>query len=385
MFAKEMEQHLINHILPFWQHLMDRENGGFYGLVEEDLTIDQRAMKGCILNSRILWTFSTAVRLTGNREYLPYAKQAYDFMEKFMDKERGGVYWNVTFDGHVIDTTKHTYCQAFAVYGLAAYYRATKDEAALERAMQLYRTIEAKCKDEGGYGEAYRFDFGPESNEKLSENGVMAERTMNTLLHVMEAYTELYRACGDEKVKQAVKDALHCFLNVMYNKDLHRLDVFYDKDFRCIIDLQSYGHDVEASWLMWDAVEAVLSKDEWAPYEAMCLDLLDSVKERAFTENGFHNECEKGVVDEKRVWWVQAEAVLGFENGWKLTGKEAYKDCLESVWQYIQKEFADQRPGGEWYAYKTPEGKPLGKPVVDEWKCPYHNGRMCLRIMERNV
>ncbi len=385
MFAKEMAAHLTEHILPFWENLKDDTYGGYYGLVKEDLTLKKDAMKGCILNSRILWTFSTAARVTGDKHYLVYAKHAFDFMKKFMDKERGGVIWSVTYDGKPIDTTKHTYCQAFAVYGLAAYYRATGEKAALDRAMKLFHVIEDKCRDEGGYGEAFQLDFSPESNEKLSENGVMAGRTMNTLLHVLEAYAELYRAGGDETVKKAGQDALACFLNVMYNKELRRLDVFYDRDFNCIIDLQSYGHDVEASWLMWDAVEAFMDEQEQEPYRAMCLDLLDSVLERAMTDKGFHNECEKGVVDEKRVWWVQAEAVLGFENAWKLTGDAKYKENLEKVWQFIQDVTMDKREGGEWFAYTTVEGKPLGKPVVDEWKCPYHNGRMCLRVMERNA
>lgn len=385
MMAKQMAAHLRECILPFWQKLIDRENGGFYGLVQEDLTLEKTAMKGCILNSRILWTFSTAARICGDEGYLPYARQAFEFMQAFEDRERGGVYWSVTYDGKPIDTTKHTYCQAFAVYGLAAYYRACGDAVALEKAMALFRVIENKCRDEGGYGEAFRFDFTPESNEKLSENGVMAGRTMNTLLHVLEAYAELYRASGCEEVKKAGREALQCFLNVMYNRQERRLDVFYDRDFNCIIDLQSYGHDVEASWLIWDAVEALMAPEEQKPYREMCLDLLCSVQERAMTGFGFRNECERGRVDEKRVWWVQAEAVLGFENAWKLTGNEAYKADMQSVWQFIQNVTMDKRPGGEWFAYTTEAGVPLGKPMVDEWKCPYHNGRMCLRVMERNL
>ncbi len=385
MFATQMKDHLEQKILPFWMDLKDEKLGGFYGLVKENLEVKKDAMKGCILNSRILWTFSTAARICKNDAYLPYAKQAYDFMDHFLDVERGGVYWSVTCEGKPIDTTKHTYCQAFAVYGLAAYYRACGDREALDKAMALFRVIEDKCRDAGGYGEAFRYDFSPESNEKLSENGVMASRTMNTLLHVLEAYAELYRACGDEQVKKAARDALHCFLNVMYNPKRRRLEVFYDADFHSIIDLQSYGHDVEASWLMWDAVEAVIPQNEQKAYKNMCLDLLNSVLERAMTDRGFKNECEKGVDDEKRVWWVQAEAVLGFENAWKLTGEDKYLENLKKVWQFIQNVTIDQRENGEWFAYTTEEGVPLGKPMVDEWKCPYHNGRMCLRVMDRNI
>lgn len=181
----EMKAHLTDKILPFWENLADEGNGGFFGYVNQDLTVEKDAHKGCILNSRILWTFSTAARVLKDERYLAYARRALDFMDKFEDKERGGVYWSVTADGEPLDRTKHTYCQAFAVYGLSAYVRATGDRRALDKAMALFHVIEDHCADAGGYGEAYKPDFTPESNEKLSENGVMASRTMNTLLHVL--------------------------------------------------------------------------------------------------------------------------------------------------------------------------------------------------------
>ena len=200
MFKEEVQQQLEQKILPFWEGLKDDVYGGFYGYMDNHLIVNRTADKGCILNSRILWTFSAAALQAGSAEYRQYADHAMAFLRKFEDPVNGGMFWSVTYDGKPADTTKHTYCQAFAVYGLAAYYRLTGSREALDKAMDLFRIMESRCKDEAGYLEALKADFSPESNEKLSENGIMASRTMNTLLHVVEAYTELHRACPDGQV-----------------------------------------------------------------------------------------------------------------------------------------------------------------------------------------
>lgn len=381
---KEMEGHLIRKILPFWMNLADGQNGGWYGYVDYDLNVKKDAHKGCILNSRILWTFSTAARVTGDPVYREQAERALAFMEKFEDRERGGVYWSVTADGQPLDKTKHTYCQAFAIYGLAAYVRLTGDRAALEKAMALFRIIEDQCVDEGGYGEAYKPDFTPESNEKLSENGVMASRTMNTLLHVLEGYAELYRAYPDKEVRKAGVRCLERFLKVMYTPGKRRLEVFFDREYNPLLDMQSYGHDIEGSWLIWDAVETLLPEGERAPYKAMCEALAASVYDRAWTDHGLKNEYVNGDVNETRIWWVQAETVLGFANAYALTGDAKYKAAVDRQWQYIQSVMVDPREGGEWYWCCREDGAPVTeKPIVEEWKCPYHNGRMCLRMLEK--
>lgn len=379
----EIKNHLTEKIFPFWESLKDDKNGGFYGYVTQDLKVEKEAHKGCILNSRILWTFATAGRVLKDERYLAYARQALDFMERFEDKERGGVYWSVTADGQPLDRTKHTYCQAFAIYGLAAYARATGDRKALEKAMALFHVIEEHCTDEGGYGEAYKPDFTPESNEKLSENGVMASRTMNTLLHVVEAYAELYRACPNEEVRAAGIACLERFLHVMYSPDARRLEVFYDADYHSLLDMQSYGHDIEGSWLIWDAVETLLPESERAPYRDMCMVLADAVYERAWTDHGLDNEIVNGKVDHTRIWWVQAETMLGFANAYKLTGEARYQRALEEEWAYILRVIVDPREGSEWFWCTSEDGVPTPEePIVEEWKCPYHNGRMALRLIE---
>ena len=215
MFRQDCSHHLLTTILPFWENLTDWERGGWFGYVNHDLSVERGAHKGCILNSRILWTFSTAARVTGDKSLLRYARHAFAFLPHFEDTERGGVYWSVTADGEPLDKTKHTYCQAFSIYGLAAYMRAIGESdpdyaPARDKAMALFRLIETKCSDAGGYGEAYEPDFTPVGNEKLSDNPKLMERhetasrTMNTLLHVLEGYAELYRAMPDEAVRRAV-------------------------------------------------------------------------------------------------------------------------------------------------------------------------------------
>ena len=347
MLTNEMKNHLTEKILPFWENLTDWERGGWYGYVDKDLNVRRDAHKGCILNSRVLWTFATAARVLKNDEYLKYARHALAFMERFEDKERGGVYWSVTAEGEPLDKTKHTYCQAFAIYGLAAYMRAVGENDPLyaiarDRAFRLFNVIEHHCSDEGGYGEAFEPDYSPAGNEKLSDNpklmerGEVAQRTMNTLLHVLEAYAEFYRAVPDERIRQAGVKCLERFLNVMYNEPARRLEVFYARDYRSLLDMQSYGHDIEASWLMWDAVEAFIPEEERAPYRDMCITLARATCERAFTDHGMENEIVEGEVEHTRIWWVQAETILGFNEAGKLTGEPEWAQRLAQQWEYIK-------------------------------------------------
>lgn len=385
MLTKEIRNHLENKILPFWKNLKDDAFGGYYGWMDEDLRLNRKADKGCILNSRILWFFSSTAALLNDKELTAYADHAYDFLARFEDSENSGVYWSVTYDGKPADTTKHTYCQAFAIYGLAAYCRLTGKKEALEKAKSLVRVIEEKCRDKGGYLEALKADFSPESNEKLSENGVMASRTMNTLLHVIEAYAELYRVWPDESLKMAATAALKQCLNTVYNPLKHRLEVFFDRDFHPLLDMQSYGHDIESSWLIWDAAETFLSEEEREPWKAMCLDLLCSATDRAFTDHGLHYEIVAGEVNKTRAWWPQAEAMLGFEFGWRMTRDSHWLERLKTQWQYIRQVVVDPRETSEWFNELREDGSSIGKPIVEEWKCPYHNGRMCLRLMEAGL
>ena len=383
-YAAEIQQELTQHILPFWHGLRDDKNGGFVGLVDYDLTRHPEADKGCILNSRILWFFSEAYRALRDPQCLSDARHAYAMLQRMTDPKNGGVYWAMHADGTVADGTKHTYNQAFAIYALSAYYRAAGDPEALRRAKDLFRIIETKCRDAGGYLEAFTADWRPESNEKLSENGVMASRTMNTLLHVMEGYTGLYQAQPDEEVRQRLLDIVGIFENKIYNPEKRRQEVFFDHEYHTLIDLHSFGHDIETSWLMEKTLDAIGDPAVTARIRPLLLAMADHTWRAAMTDHGFANECEKGVVNQKRIWWVQAEALMGFLNAWEKTGEARYKNAVIAQWEYIRDVLRDGRPGGEWYWYMHEDGAPGDdEPIVEPWKCPYHNGRMCLECMQR--
>ncbi|MCH5269402.1 MAG: AGE family epimerase/isomerase [Lachnospiraceae bacterium] len=384
--AEEMKRHLTENILPFWKGLKDEEHGGFYGFVGPDLSVDKQAVKGCILNSRILWFFSNAAMALKDDSLLEYAGHAYKFFEEYcLDKEYGGVFWSVTYDGKPEDTTKHIYNQAFAVYALSSYFAASKEPSAIEYAWQLFDVIEKQGFDEGGYKEALDRSFAPAENDKLSENGVMADRTMNTLLHIFEAYTELLRVTNDNRVREKLLWILDTFRNKIYNPTLHRQEVFFDNDMNSIIDLHSYGHDIETSWLL-DRGLAVIGDEaltkQWRPIIA---ELVEEVYKKAYYNNSLSNECEKGVVDKKRVWWVQGEAVVGFYNQYQNAPERTeYREAAENIWNFIKTYVVDKRAGSEWFMHVNDIGEPeTDKPIVEPWKCPYHNGRMCMEIMRR--
>lgn len=385
MNVKEFELHLRDYLIPFWKNMRDNTHGGYYGWLGYDLKLNPEAEKGCILNSRILWFFSTAYSLLGDEGLLDEARHSFHFLTGHcIDEEHGGVYWSVAHDGQPLDTTKHTYNQAFAIYALSAYYDASGDPRALSLAEELFGLIEEKCRDAEGYLEAFTRDFQPESNEKLSENGVMAERTMNTLLHVMEGYTRLYQAMPSTKVEQRLRWIVDTVAEKLYNPRLHRQEVFFDLGYHSLIDLHSYGHDIETSWLLDRTLEALNDPALTERIAPITQDLARQVYEAAFDGKSFANECEAGVVNEHRVWWVQAEAVVGFLNQYQKTGEPKYLQAAEAIWGFIQEYLVDKREGSEWFWEVDPSGQPYpGRPIVEPWKCPYHNGRMCMEVMQR--
>lgn len=385
MIYDEMKEHLTKKLIPFWKNLKDDEFGGFYGWMDTDLKLYKDAIKGCILNNRILWFFSNAYMTLGDDSLKEYADHAYEFLKKYCyDYERGGVYWAFTYDGKMEDSTKHTYNQAFAVYALSSYYRAFGNEEALDLAKSLVETIESKCFDEYGYKEALDADFVPVSNEKLSENGVMADRTMNTLLHVLEAYTEFYLVTKDDKVGIKLRWMLDMLANHIYNPQLHRQEVFFDNDMNSIIDLHSYGHDIETAWLT-ERTLGILEDEEYTKkLTPIIRDLENQIYTVAYKKHSLANECERGKVDERRIWWVQAESVVGFYNAYQKTGEERYKEAAEDIWLFIRQFVCDSREGSEWFWCTDENGKPaMEEPIVEPWKCPYHNGRMCMEMMRR--
>ena len=386
MFVTEVKEHLTKDIIPFWKNLHDETYGGFYGFMDYDLKVDQKAVKGAVLNSRILWFFSNAYMTLKDPTLLKEASHAYDFLTNHcIDKTNGGIYWSLQYDGSVEDNTKHTYNQAFAIYALSSYYDASKNKEALQLAYDLYRIVEEKCSDEYGYKEAQSEEFELISNDKLSENGIIANKTMNTLLHVFEGYTELYRVTEDKEVKERLLHMIETFENKIYNPKLHRQEVFFDTQWNSLIDLQSYGHDIESSWLIDYGCRIINEVEVTKKIEVITSDLAKRIHERAYVNHSVLNECENSINHTMRIWWVQAEAVLGFMNEYhKHPEKTEYKEAVLNVWNYIKTKMVDQRNGSEWFWQLDSMGNPdMTKPIVEPWKCPYHNGRMCIEIIKR--
>ncbi len=384
--VNECKKELTGRILPFWNKLRDDENGGFYGFMNNDLEVDKKADKGVILNSRILWFYSSCYRTLGEEYMLDNAKHAYEFLKKCVDKKNGGVYWMMTYDGKPSDSMKHTYNQAFAIYALSAYYLASKDNSALELAFELFNTVEEKCTDDVAYMEAFSENWKLVPNDALSENGLMADKTMNTVLHLIEAYTVLLEASGDHRVEERLMFLLEVTKEKIFNSENNCLRVFFNKNLEQIGDIHSYGHDIEASWLLDRACEVIGNKRLQAEWRFINLRISRNIYEIAFENGAVNNERENDKIDKKRIWWVQAESVVGFVNAFQQGGETQFLDAAETVFNWIVTKQADKRENSEWWGEVTFEGEPMQTvDMVNPWKCPYHNGRMCLEIINRNV
>lgn len=377
------EKELKNHIIPFWNNLRD-ERGGFYGRVTQRLEVMRDAPKGVVLHARILWFYSEAYRLTGDDSLIAYAEHAYRFItEKCIDKSRCGVFWMMHPDGTPADTMKYTYCQAFAVYALSAYARAFGDKEALKIALSLFDCIEECARDEVFYGDAFTVDWESSANNELSENGVSADKTMNTALHLIEAYTELLRVSGERRVETSLRYLLKITVNNIYDNAAGKLRVFFDYNMNEVGDIHSYGHDIEASWLLDRACEVLGDEELSAKLADITLRIADNVYELAFRCGSLFNERDGNKIDTKRVWWVQAEAAVGFLNAYTKSSDERYLRASKDILNFILTYQLDKR-SGEWFPELDADFAPIeGFDMAGPWKCPYHTGRMCIELIRR--
>ncbi len=388
VLKSECMNELTQNIIPFWNRLIDTEYGGFYGSVDNNLIIDKKADKGVILNSRILWFYSQAFITVGGENNLKNAGHAYEFLKNYcVDYKNGGVYWMMTYDGNVSDNMKHTYNQAFAIYALSTYYLASHDENALRLAVSIFETVEEKCSDNIAYADAFSADWRPVSNEALSENGLIADKTMNTILHLIEAYTVLYTAYSkNEKVGEKLKFLLDITEEKVLDKCNNKLFVFFDKEMNVIGDIHSYGHDIEATWLIDRACSVLDDESYISKWKDINLKISENIYNTAFENNSLNNERENDKIDRKRVWWVQAESVVGLVNAYINSKKEKYLQAALQIWEFIKKYQVDRRDNSEWWGEADYNGNPMNTVnMVGPWKCPYHNGRMCIEIINRDI
>ena len=387
MIISEARNELENHIAPFWAGLRDDENGGFYGYLSCGLELDKKADKGVILHSRILWFFSKCYIVLKDEKYKELAFHAFEYVKNHcIDYDNGGVYWMTDCKGNPSDTMKHTYNIAFAVYALSCYYNAVGDRFALDLAYKLFSDIEENTRDEYGYREAFTKEWELIPNDALSENGLMADKTMNTILHLIEAYTELYKAGHSERVAERLKFLLGQMKDKVFDPERNALKVFFDTKLDVIGDIHSYGHDIEATWLIDLACDTLGDRELIADWTDRDLKISENILNIALEDGALNNERENDRINRTRVWWVQAESVVGFTNAYQHSGDKKFLDAARTVWEYIKAHIIDKREGSEWYSELTFEGVPHEwKEIVGPWKCPYHNGRMCMELISRGV
>ena len=417
---QEMQDVLQDNILRFWlDKMQDQEHGGFYGRIDGSGVLHPEAEKGAILNARILWSFSAAYRVLGNQEYLDAATRAKDYIiEHFIDKEYGGVYWSLDYKGEPLDTKKQFYAIGFAIYGLTEYARATVDREALEYALDLYDCIEEHAfdREHNGYIEACTREWGEIADMRLSELDANYPKSQNTHLHIIEPYTNLLRCLKElraqescnyvpvlgsvlpvgvtvpvellARVEGSVRNLIEIFTDYILNPETHHLDLFFEMDWtRGAGRLESYGHDIECSWLMHEAALVLGDQKVLDKVEKIIVQVAKASEKGLRPDGSMIHEAnlDTGHVDDDLHWWVQAENVVGWYDIYQYYGDEDALKKAVRCWQYIKENLVDTI-NGEWFWSRHPDGT---LNTVDDkagfWKCPYHNSRMCLEIIERNA
>lgn len=393
---QSVERDLTQNILPFWaQRGFNPQTGGLVGVVTNDLRVYHDVPQHSVLAARVLWTFGEAQRLVPDPRWIEAGEQALALVNgPFWDGENGGVYWNLNPDGSTLSDRKQVYAQAFTIYGLVAWFNAVGDGAALERAKDIFRLLEDHARDRelGGYVEALSRTWGKLEDMRLSDKDLNSPKSYNTLLHVLEAYTVLLRAWPDATIREALKDLLTiCLDKLVYEKPFIHCELFFDMEWKTLLSKISYGHDIEASWLFWEAAVALGDEALKERTKQVALDLADAVLAHGLDADGavLYDGDASGPLNTDKHWWPQAEAVVGFLNAWQIGGKQEHLDAALRAWEFIDAKIIDH-VHGEWFALLNRDGEVLPDyPVHPEshkigpWKCPYHNARACMEVLRR--
>lgn len=384
----EVEQDLLLNILPYWiENTIDDRNGGFIGQINHTNDKIWSAPKGGILNARILWTFSACFRKYQSIEYKNMAERAYHYIENyFVDEEDGGIYWSLDYTKKPHEERKHVYAQSFAIYGLTEYYLAFKEKKALELASNIYELLEEKCTDKinGGYFEAFSKNWEIENDARLSEKDDNTPKSMNTHLHILEAYTNLYRCIPSKRIGKSISDLLDIFLDHIIDKERKSLINFFDEKWESKSDVISYGHDIEASWLLNEAEKVIESYHRKEELNELLVSISEKVLKDGIDDDfGILNEKEiNKTLDKDKDWWPQAEGIVGFLNAYQLTNNIEFTEASINVWEFIKRNIIDEK-FGEWHEKVSASGDVYQLDKVREWKCPYHNSRAALEVTER--
>jgi len=392
-WAARLRSEVAGNILPFWARAEDREHGGFYGKIDCDGKVDAQAPRAAVIQARVLWTFSAAARLI-DPSYHEIADRAAGYLtDQFWDAGHGGIYWMLDYLGRPLSDRKQIYAQAFAIYGLSEHFRATGNAESLERARQLFRLIEAHSSDpvQGGYIEACARDWGALEDMRLSEKDLNSPKSMNTHLHILEAYTNLLRVWRDDGLLARQKELLAITMDRIIDPRTAHFKLFFDMQWNSLTDHISYGHDIEGSWLLVEAAEVVGDRELLEHAWDLSFRMANTVARQAVDKDGsifYEADSTGALIDPNKHWWAQSEAVVGFYNAYQLSGEERLRDLARGAWEFIETKMVD-RVHGEWHAKLKPDGTPFREQedsdacLVGPWKCPYHNSRVCYEMIER--
>ena len=379
----------LGNIMHYWMtNTVDEQDGGFYGRIDNDNNVIPASPKGSVLNARILWSFSAAYNLNREEQYLAMADRAYQYIIKhFIDAEFGGVYWAVDHLGTPLDTKKQVYASAFTIYALSEYYKASGAAEAKNYAVNLYKLLVDKSYDNErtGYLEAFTKEWQPIADLRLSAKDANEKKSMNTHLHVLEAYTTLYGIWPEEELKEQIITLINNFLEHIINSETNHLVLFFDEDWNKRSDTVSYGHDIEATWLLLEAAEAIGHHGLINKIKKVCIKITDATKQGLDTDGGLWYEYEPAahhLIKEKH-WWVQAEAMVGFYNTFQLNNKQEYLDLSLRNWAFVKQHLLDKQ-NGEWFWGIYANGDVMQtEDKAGIWKCPYHNSRACIELIKR--
>ncbi|MBA4849977.1 AGE family epimerase/isomerase [Emticicia sp. BO119] len=384
-FRSEVETEL-NNILNFWiTNAIDKEHGGFYGKITADDKIVKDAEKGLVLNSRILWTFSAAYLYQPIPIYREVAKRAYDYLlEHFWDKKNSGGYWSVDYQGNPKEIHKQIYGQGFMLYGFSEYYRAFHDRQALDKAIELFQILEHVAFDpkHGGYYEVTTADWKIIQDNVITQGKQDQKKSMNTHLHIIEPFTNLYRVWKNEHLAKQIKGLLGNFIEHIVDRNTFTQHLFFDDDWTVKSDIVSFGHDIESSWLLVEAAEVLGDKKRLEQIRRLAVQIARASEKGLDTDGGMFNEQDNHHLNKEKHWWVQAEAMVGFLNAYEISKQKEFLDHSVASWNFIKKSLITT--SGEWYWGIDENNKPmLRHDKAGFWKCPYHNARACMEVIRR--
>jgi cellobiose epimerase len=388
-FRRQLQEELTGNILPFWMaHSVDKVNGGFYGALTNDLEIHNEVPRSAILCARILWTYATAYRKLGDPQYLAMADWAYAALRGvFLDPEYGGVYWTVAAAGQPVFDRKHHYAQAFAIYGLSEYYRATGQSESLELAQTLFQLLEKHAFDPvfGGYIEGSSRTWETLTDMRLSDRDLNCRKSMNTMLHILEAYTNLLRVWPDAALQAQHRALIEIFLQHIVDPATGHFKLFFDDRWDSLLPNVSFGHDIEGSWLLLEAAGVQADPVLLARVRQASLQIASAVYQDGLEPDGSlpYEAGPQVLVDSDKSWWVQAEAMLGFYNAYQLSGQPRFAQAARHSWDYIQANMVD-RVHGDWIKKIHQDGTvDVNYYKVGPWECPYHHSRACFEMLDR--